>query len=58
MFRFLVMRGLALLLLAGSTVARAIDEESPQKPASNLSTLGRAPDWSELEKYQGSHDAR
>ena len=52
------MRGLALLLLAGSTVARAIDEESPQKPASNLSTLGRAPDWSELEKYQGSmtHD--
>ena len=52
------MRGLALLLLAGATVARAIDEESPNEPASNLSALGRAPDWSQLEKYQGSitHD--
>jgi N-acetylmuramoyl-L-alanine amidase len=58
MFRLLVMRGLALLLLAGTTVARAIDEESPNEPASNLSTLGRTPDWSQLEKYQGSitHD--
>ena len=54
MFRLLVMRGLALLLLASATVARAIDEESPHEPASNLSTLGRAPDWRELEKYQGT----
>ena len=52
------MRGLALLLLAGVPTARTIDEESPDEPASNLSTLGRAPDWSELEKYQGTitHD--
>ncbi|MGH8092419.1 MAG: N-acetylmuramoyl-L-alanine amidase family protein [Chthoniobacterales bacterium] len=60
MFRSFVMRGLALILplFAGAPVARAVDEEMPNEPASNLSTLGRAPDWSELEKYQGTitHD--
>ncbi|MDQ3200243.1 MAG: N-acetylmuramoyl-L-alanine amidase [Verrucomicrobiota bacterium] len=57
MFRSLVTRGLALLLL-GSAAAGAVDEELPNESAANLSTLGRAPDWSELEKYQGSmtHD--
>ncbi len=52
------MRGLALLLLTGAPAARAVDEESPNEPASTLSTLGRAPDWSELEKYEGTitHD--
>jgi N-acetylmuramoyl-L-alanine amidase len=58
MFRCLVLRGLALLLLAGAPAVRAVDEESSNEPASTLSTLGRAPDWSELEKYQGTitHD--
>ena len=58
MFRSLVTRGLALLLLLGAPAARAVDEESPNEFAENLSTLGRKPDWSELEKYQATitHD--
>jgi hypothetical protein len=54
MFRSLVTRGLALLLLLGAPAARALDEESPNELAANLSTLGRKPDWSELEKYQAT----
>ena len=52
MFRRFVLRGLALLLLAGAQLVGAADEELPQEAASNLSALGRAPDWSELEKFQ------
>jgi N-acetylmuramoyl-L-alanine amidase len=33
---------------------RTVDEELPNDPATNLSTLGRRPDWSELEKYQAT----
>lgn len=52
------MRGLALLLLLTPPLACAVDEEMPNEIAANLSTLGRAPDWSELEKFQGTitHD--
>ena len=58
MFRSLVTRGLTLLLLFGPATSRAVDEEIPNDPATHLSTLGRKPDWSELERYQGTitHD--
>ena len=58
MFRSLLLRGLLLLLLAGPPAVRAIDEELPNDASSNLSTLGRAPDWSGLEEFQGTitHD--
>lgn len=59
MFRSLVTRGLALLLLLpGLPTARAVEEELPNESAANLSTLGRKPDWSELERYQDTitHD--
>ncbi|MDQ3415429.1 MAG: hypothetical protein M3480_10765, partial [Verrucomicrobiota bacterium] len=59
MFRSPVTRGLALLLLlTGAPVARAVDEELPNGSSANLSTLGRKPDWSELERYQSTitHD--
>lgn len=59
MFRSPVTRGLALLLLlTGAPVARAVDEELPNGSSGNLSTLGRKPDWSELQRYQGTitHD--
>jgi hypothetical protein len=47
---------LAGLLLVPA--ARAVDEETPYQVSANLSTLGRKPDWSELEKYQATitHD--
>src|SRR5689334_17216029 len=51
MFRCLVWRGLALFLLIGAR-AEALEEELPKGPSSSLSTLGLAPDWSELEKFQ------
>src|SRR5262249_16759859 len=54
MFRRFVLRGLALLFLAGAQLAGATDEELPKEAASNLSALGRAPDWSELEKFQAT----
>ncbi|MEO7165424.1 MAG: hypothetical protein ABI787_11350 [Spartobacteria bacterium] len=58
MFRTLVTRGLALLLLCPAPAARALDDDAPNEPTANLSTLGRTPDWSELERYQTSitHD--
>lgn len=58
MFRIFVTHGLALLLFASLPAARAFDGESAQDTAGNVSTLGRAPDWSELETYQSSitHD--
>jgi hypothetical protein len=58
MFRSLFLRGLAFLLLAAAPGVRAIDEESTGDSAAHLSALGRAPDWSELEKYQATitHD--
>ena len=58
MFRSLVTHGLAFFLLLTGPAARAVDEELPNESASNLSTLGRKPDWSELEKYQATitHD--
>ena len=52
MFRSLVTRGLALVLFLGVASARAVEEESPAEFAEGRSTLGRKPDWSELEKYQ------
>ncbi|MBA3831062.1 MAG: N-acetylmuramoyl-L-alanine amidase [Chthoniobacterales bacterium] len=47
-----------VLLLSLSPAARAIAEEMPNEVATNLSTLGRKPDWKELEKYQSTitHD--
>ncbi len=58
MFRSLVARGLVLLFFLGPAVAWAVDEETPNEPAAKLSTLGRKPDWSELERYQSTmtHD--
>ncbi len=58
MFRFSASCALASLFLFATPPARAADEESPNDTAGNLSTLGRRPDWSELEKYQGTitHD--
>jgi N-acetylmuramoyl-L-alanine amidase len=58
MFRSLFIRRLALFLLLAAPAARAVDEEPPNESASNLSMLGRKPDWSELEKYQATitHD--
>ncbi len=58
MFRSVFLRGLALILLAGTPAARAIEEELPNDIAAHLSTLGRAPDWSDLEKFQATitHD--
>ncbi|MGI8889451.1 MAG: hypothetical protein ACR2G0_01530, partial [Chthoniobacterales bacterium] len=59
MFCSFVWRGCALLfflvLLPG---ARGTEVELPRVASENLSTLGRTPDWSELEKYQGTitHD--
>ena len=58
MFRSLVTRGLALALFLGASAARAVDEEPPNEFAGALSTLGRKPEWNELEKYQATmtHD--
>ena len=58
MFRSLITRGFAFLLLLGAPAARALDEEPPNDSAANLSTLGREPDWGALEKYQATitHD--
>ncbi|MEO8045062.1 MAG: hypothetical protein ABI674_09160 [Spartobacteria bacterium] len=54
MFRSLVTRGLALLFLFSAPALRAVDEDLPNESLANLSTLGRKPDWSELERYQGT----
>ena len=54
MFRILVTRGLALVFFLGAPAARAVDEELPNESSANLSTLGRKPDWSELERYQAT----
>jgi len=45
-----------LVLLAPG--ARALETEPPNEFSGNLSTLGRKPDWSELEKFQATitHD--
>src|SRR2546430_901066 len=58
MFRFPAHRALALFLLLAAPSARAAEQKSPNEPPANLSTLGRKPDWSELEKYRGTitHD--
>jgi len=58
MFRFSASCALASFLVLGIPSARAVDEELPNETAANLSTLGRKPDWSELEKYQSTitHD--
>lgn len=58
MFRSLVLRGLALVLVSGLPAARALETELPNEAATHLSTLGRAPDWSELDQYQSTitHD--
>jgi hypothetical protein len=52
MFRSFVTRALVLALFLSVSVARAVDEESPNDFKGNLSALGRKPDWSQLEKYQ------
>ncbi len=59
MFRPILQRGLALfLLLFALPEAPAVENELPSDKGVNLTPLGRAPDWSELEKYQGTitHD--
>ncbi len=58
MFRLLVTCGFTLALFLSAPVARAAEGESPNEFSGNLSTLGRKPDWSELEKYQATitHD--
>jgi N-acetylmuramoyl-L-alanine amidase len=58
MFRSLIARGLALLFFLGPAASSATKEEMPNESAAKLSTLGRKPDWSELECYQGTmtHD--
>jgi N-acetylmuramoyl-L-alanine amidase len=54
MFRFSARCALASLLLLIAPAVRAVDDELPNDAAANLSTLGRKPDWSELEKYQAT----
>ena len=58
MFRFVHNCGFAVALLAGVAPAFAVENESPNQFAPNLSALGRKPDWSELQKYQATltHD--
>ncbi len=48
--RILALAG--LLYLGLGPTARAVEQEPPNDPAASLSTLGRKPDWNELEKYQ------
>lgn len=47
-----------LLALSLAIALRAAEEGPPNDPAASLSTLGRKPDWAELEKYQNTitHD--
>jgi hypothetical protein len=54
--RFLAFFG--LLLLGAAPAVCALEEDLPNEPATSLSTLGRKPDWSELDKYQATitHD--
>ncbi|MGH7935497.1 MAG: hypothetical protein ACREF8_00625, partial [Chthoniobacterales bacterium] len=49
---------LVCLLLLSPGPALVAEGELPNEVATNLSTLGSKPDWSELEKYQGTitHD--
>lgn len=58
MFRCRAVLFVALLLPLISPTAWAVDEESPNELATNLSTLGRKPDWDELDVYQATitHD--
>ena len=58
MFSTLAPRGLACLLLLAVPTAQALEEEPLGDYSTNLSTLGREPDWSALEKYQSTitHD--
>jgi len=58
MFRSLLTFGFVLGFLPGVRHASAVEEESPNQFAQNLSALGRKPDWSELQKYQATitHD--
>src|SRR5262245_13694081 len=53
MFRALATWGLALpVLLAVQPGAGAAEDDAPNEPSAHLSTLGRQPNWSEIEKYQ------
>ena len=59
MFRSLFTRGLALLFLSARRPPPARRRRSClTNRRANLSTLGRKPDWSELEHYQATitHD--
>lgn len=58
MFRLHFMAALAAFLLAPGLTRAALDEDAPNEIATNLSTLGRKPDWNDLEKYQATitHD--
>ena len=51
-------RACALVLFLAAPAALAVDEDPPNDNSQNLSTLGRPPDWSELERYQATmtHD--
>ncbi|MGI8432984.1 MAG: hypothetical protein ACR2MW_11935, partial [Chthoniobacterales bacterium] len=57
-FFFLLLLPAYGLHAESKTPAPAVDEESPNNNATNLSTLGRRPDWGELERYQATitHD--
>jgi N-acetylmuramoyl-L-alanine amidase len=54
MFRSLLTRGFVLAFLFGGEPTYAVETESPDQFAQNLSALGRKPDWSELQKYQAT----
>ena len=54
MFRSLLTRGFVLAFLFGGMPTYAVENESPDQFAQNLSALGRKPDWSELQKYQAT----
>ena len=58
MFRSLLAHGFALAFFFGGGPRDAVEDESPNQFAQNLSALGRKPDWSELQKYQATitHD--
>ncbi|HEY7219899.1 MAG TPA: hypothetical protein VH985_16045 [Candidatus Binatia bacterium] len=58
MFRILATSAVVLLFFLVFPAARALDPGAMQEASGNLSVLGVAPDWSELEKYQQSitHD--
>lgn len=56
--RRLTLAAASLLVLGLAPASRATEAESPNEPTTNLSTLGRKPDWGDLDRYQNTitHD--